>query len=156
MRRMYDPRDISRFEPSVTSVMLRDWRRHGFLENLGTLMPNGRWAYSPGDVLRIICARWFERTAIARDLKQAFTLADAVAPHVFDYASGEDRLGGIRYAVEIPPSSEMRFAVDIPDFEKLGWTVAVYTVIDCKIVAEEIKGSLSELIENFNAEGKRS
>lgn len=47
---------------------MRDWRRDGYIENIGTKQANGRWLYSHGDALVVATAHALRQTGFVRSV----------------------------------------------------------------------------------------
>lgn len=64
----------------VSPDMQRDWRRRGYIDDIGTMQKNGRWKYDWSDAFLIFIAR--KIVANGFELTLSLRIANTIAPFV--------------------------------------------------------------------------
>jgi len=140
----------------ITPEHLRDWRRRKMLDKLGTLQPDGKnWGYRIGDVICFAITAELQKQGIW--VTQALeTASHAVACVVAwdEAANGKGSIlrgyvkQGLRYLVTHSFDEDVQYDFYANLNEAVGLQRTAFIVLDCKLVAERLRGLLTKVLED--------
>lgn len=153
MRCQYSLQEIQE-RTGIDPENLRDWRRRGLLEGVGTLQENGRWSYRVGDVLLLAIAVHLVRQS-GLHLAHALKIAAFANPPLWCRASHEagryaDQQRAIRFLVAW--SNEENGVVQVEWIRDLNNIPAFGQAHSHLIDLDALAKSLSPIISRLAAE----
>ncbi len=143
----------------------RDWRRRGFLEDMGQLQPNGRWLYSAADAVVVSIILWLLAKRLTTDINDAKNIAKVARPMVVFWIEPNNpadewqaHYRRIPYVAAFGANSAGD-AMQIETFSDVGNVFSLKLpaalVIDCRLLARDLNLKLAYLVEK-NAQRRAS
>ena len=154
----FTPQQAEQFT-NLSRDMLRDWRRRGLLQDIGSQSKTGRWTYALGDLIALAAAKTIESLGV--DLYRALEIGSKARAGIADWARSKPLSENIskcpflacwpietgkkltRYGVR-EGEVEMLLVDDLNAIPKFAGFGAI--VIDLRKVAFELPEALRELL----------
>ena len=140
----------------LSADMQRDWRRRGYIENLGTQGSNGRWEYDWADALYVYLMRQMYDGGC--ELSRALMFAVTLSPDVLLHAVKARYPGKVSprfryYRFQIDERGRLEdgkwFAVRFNDLNALE-TRAVGLIVDCVALANDLPAAFGKPISDMD------